>query len=160
MPRDHFPTLGILGGGQLGKMMALAAIRMGLHVRFLAPKAAGPMQPLGEQTVADWTDPDVLRAFAEGCAAVTVESEWAPAEHAAPVLPDGTALWPSPETLNVIRHKGIQRTTLHEAGLPATDFRRCDTLEDALAAAEAFGYPVVIKKYEGSYDGYGNATAH
>lgn len=160
MSHDHFPTLGILGGGQLGRMMALAAIRMGLHVRFLAPNAAGPMHPLGEQTVGDWTDPNVLRPFAGGCAAVTVESEWAPAEALAPVLPEGTALWPSPDTLNIIRHKGVQRTTLREAGLPSTAFRRCATPDEALAAAEDFGYPVVLKQFEGSYDGYGNATAH
>ena len=140
--------------------MALAAIRLGLHVRFLAPKPAGPMQPLGEYIVADWSDPDVLRDFADGCAAVTVESEWAPAEHLAPVLSDRTALWPSPDTLRIIRHKGIQKTTLDEAGLPLPAFRRCATLEDALDAAVTLGYPVVLKQYEGSYDGYGNATAH
>jgi len=61
---DHFPTLGILGGGQLGRMMALAAIPMGIHVRLLSPKPAGPMREVGHAMVADWTDPEVLRDFA------------------------------------------------------------------------------------------------
>lgn len=139
-------------------MTALAAIRMGLRVRFLAPKPSGPMEGLGEQIVGDWGDPEVLRAFASGCDVVTVESEWAPAERLAEVLPAGTALWPSPDTLQVIRHKGRQKERLRDAGLPAPDFACCATLAEARAAAESFGYPVLMKRYEGSYDGYGNKT--
>lgn len=152
-------TLGILGGGQLGRMMALAAIPMGIRVRFLVPKPAGPAQGLGEITVADWTDPDVLRAFAKGCTAVTVESEWAPADRLAEVLPEGVGLWPQPKTLALIRDKGVQKTALQDAGLPVPRFTCCPTLDDALAAAEGFGYPVLLKRFRGSYDGYGNATA-
>ncbi len=155
-----FPTLGILGDGQLGRMTALAAIRMGLRVRCLAPKPAGPMDGLGETTYGDWTNPDVLRAFAGGCTAVTVESEWAPAEHLEPVLPEGVRLWPAPATLRLIRDKGLQKTTLDEAGLPVPDFALCATLEEARDAAHRFGFPVVVKRRRGSYDGYGNATAH
>lgn len=155
---DSFPTIGILGGGQLGRMTALAAIRMGLHVRFLAPRPDGPMMDLGEAIVGDWTDPDVLRDFAGPCAVVTVESEWAPAEHLAAVLPPGTALWPRPETLHLIRHKGRQKETLVRAGLPVPDFACCSTVDAALDAAGSFGYPVLLKQYRGSYDGYGNAT--
>ncbi len=160
MSQEGFPTLGILGGGQLGRMTAMAAIRMGLRVRFLAPKPDGPMDGLGESIVADWQDADVLRRFAEPCTVVTVESEWAPAEHLAAVLPAGTALWPSPDTLHVIRHKGRQKRVLADAGLPLPTFACCATLGEALEAAEAFGYPVLVKQYQGSYDGYGNATAH
>ena len=152
------PVLGILGGGQLGRMMALAAIPMGVRVRFLVPKPAGPAQAFADVTVADWTDPDVLRAFVEGCTAVTVESEWAPADRLAPVLPEGVALWPHPETLRIIRDKGVQKTKLQEAGLPVPPFARCPTPEAALATAEGFGWPVLLKRYRGSYDGYGNAT--
>lgn len=157
--RTGFPTLGILGGGQLGRMTALAAIPMGVRVRFLVEKPSPSVEGLGEVTVADWTDPAVLRAWAAGCDAVTVESEWAPADVLAGVLPDGVGLWPRPETLRIIRDKGRQNETLRDAGLPLPDFARCPTLDDALDAAERFGYPVVLKKFRGSYDGYGNATA-
>ncbi|HMB90834.1 MAG TPA: 5-(carboxyamino)imidazole ribonucleotide synthase [Rhodothermales bacterium] len=157
---NPFPTLGILGGGQLGRMMALAAIRMGLHVRFLAPRPTGAIEGLGESLFADWKNQDVLRAFAIGCHAVTVESEWAPADSLMEVLPEETALWPHPDTLTLIRDKGVQKNKMVEAGLPVPDFACCATQEEALATAEDFGYPVLLKKYRGSYDGYGNATVH
>lgn len=159
MPDSKFPTIGILGGGQLGRMTALAAIRMGLTVRFLVPKPAGPVEGLGTTLVGDWNAPDVAQAFADGCDVVTVESEWAPAEVMA-ALPEPPPVWPSPDTLRIIRDKGLQKRTLAASGLPLPAFACCATLEAALGAAEGFGYPVVLKKYRGSYDGYGNATAH
>lgn len=155
---DSFPIVGILGGGQLGRMMALAAIPMGIGVRFLAPRPAGPMKGLGDQTVGDWEDPEVIRAWADGLSVVTVESEWAPAEAAADVLGDSVPVRPSPGTLEIIRHKGRQKTHLLDAGLPVPPFQNCATLEEALDAAQSFGYPVLLKQFLRSYDGYGNAT--
>ena len=159
MADNPLPILGILGGGQLGRMTALAAIRMGVGIRTLSPSPAGPVEGLGEALVGDWTDPDVLRAFAEGCTAITVESEWAPAEKLLPVLPEGVRLFPTPRTLSLIRHKGVQKTTLAQAGLPAAAFELCKTTKEARTAAQRLGLPVILKRYEGSYDGYGNATA-
>lgn len=156
---SSFPTLGILGGGQLGRMTALAAIPMGVKVRFLIPEPSASVEGLGEVTVADWTDPAVLRAWVEGCDAVTVESEWAPADVLETVLPAGTALRPGAETLRIIRDKGRQKETLQAAGLPLPQFARCVTPDEAVATAETFGFPVVLKRFRGSYDGYGNATA-
>ena len=156
----EFPTIGILGGGQLGKMMAAAATQMSIGVRLLSPKDAGPMQAYADAHTGDWTDPDVLRSFADGCDVITVESEWAPAAEAADAAPDGTAVWPSPDTLSIIKDKGVQKQHLSDAGIPVPDFARCATLDDALDAADALGYPVVLKQYRGAYDGYGNATAH
>ncbi len=155
---SHFPVIGILGAGQLGRMTALAALRLGLHVRFLSPEPSGAVAGLGELIVGDWTDLSVLRRFAEGCAVVTVESEWAPCERMAEVLPEGTGLYPKPETVLTIRDKGIQKQTLLDAGLPVPPFVRAGTLEEALEAATRFGFPCLIKRFRGSYDGYGNAT--
>ncbi len=157
MPR--FPVLGILGGGQLGRMTALAAIRMGVHVRTLAPQHEGPVAGLGETFVGDWTDPRVLAEFARGCDVVTVESEWAPAERCASVLEGSTRLFPTPESLMLVRDKGLQKRTLAGAGLPVPPFACCRTPDEAIDAARSFGFPVVLKRYRGSYDGYGNATA-
>ena len=157
---DPFPVVGILGGGQLGKMMAAAAQRVGVHTRLLSPKDAGPMSFFAHTQTADWTDHEVLRAFAEGCRVITVESEWAPAAEMAEVLPAETALRPGTVTLDLIKDKGVQNQTLAEAGLPLPAFACCATLGDAIDAASKLGYPVVLKQYRGSYDGYGNATAH
>ena len=154
-----FPTIGILGGGQLGKMMAAEAVRMGVDARLLSPKQAGPMQSYAGAQVGEWTDPDVLRPFTADCDVVTVESEWAPADAAAEVLPDDTALWPSTNTLSLIKDKGVQKQHLADAGCPVPAFACCETLDEALDAAEELGYPVVLKQYRGAYDGYGNATA-
>jgi len=156
---SSFPTLGILGGGQLGKMMTAEAVRMSVETRLLSPKEAGPMQPYAGAQVGDWTDPEVLRPFVSGCDVVTVESEWAPADAAADVLPDDAALWPSTETLSLIKDKGVQKQHLADAGCPVPDFVRCETLDEALDAADSLGYPVLLKQYRGAYDGYGNATA-
>ncbi len=157
-PNDSFPVLGILGGGQLGRMMALEAIRMGIGVRFLAPKAAGPMQGLGESVIGDWNDIEVLRSFGDSCTAITVESEWAPAAAAAEALGNDVPVHPRPATLELIRHKGRQKKHLVDAGLPVPEFALCSTLDDARDAADRFSYPVVVKQYTRSYDGYGNAT--
>ncbi|MEO0558237.1 MAG: 5-(carboxyamino)imidazole ribonucleotide synthase [Bacteroidota bacterium] len=151
-------TLGILGGGQLGRMTAFAALRLGLDVRILTDKESGPSAPFAGTTVADWTDPFVLRDWAEDCDAVTVESEWAPADRLLDVLPEGIALWPSPDTLHVIRHKGRQRDRLAEHGLPQPEYVRAESQDALAAAAERFGLSIVAKRFEGSYDGYGNAT--
>ena len=153
-----FPTIGILGGGQLGKMMTAEAVRMSIDTKLLSPKDAGPMQSYAGAQVGNWTDPDVLRPFVDDCDVVTVESEWAPAEAVDDVRSNDTALWPSPRTLSLIKDKGVQKEHLREAGCPVPDFERCETVDESLAAADAFGYPVVLKQYRGAYDGYGNAT--
>ncbi|PQJ35797.1 5-(carboxyamino)imidazole ribonucleotide synthase [Salinibacter sp. 10B] len=155
-----FPTIGILGGGQLGKMMAAEAVRMSVNVRLLSPKDAGPMQFYAGAESGDWTDPDVLRNFGADCDVITVESEWAPAAEAAAALSSDTDVWPSPNTLDVIKDKGVQKQHLADADCPVPAFECCETVEEAIRVADDFGYPVVLKQYRGAYDGYGNATVH
>lgn len=152
-------TLGILGGGQLGRMTALAAIPMGIHVRFLVPEPADSVLDFADVHVGDWNDPAVVKSFCEGCDAITVESEWAPAEIVMEVCPD-TPVWPHPVTLTAIRDKGTQKEQLAAVQLPLASFALPQTLEEALEAAESLGYPCLVKRRKGSYDGYGNATVH
>jgi len=154
-----FPTIGIMGGGQLGRMMALVAIRMGMAIKFLVPTQSGGTMGLGTTHVGDWTDPTVLREFIDGCDVITVESEWAPIE-AVENLGTSIPCYPQSRTLSLIRDKGIQKTTLKEAGLPVPPFACCSSYTEALNYAQESGFPVVVKRYKGSYDGYGNATAH
>ena len=156
---QSFPTIGIMGGGQLGRMMALAAIRMGMTVRFMVPKATGGTQGLGTTYVGNWTDPSILEPFVDGCDVITVESEWAPIE-AVENLNTSVPCYPRSSTLSLIRDKGIQKTTLRDAGLPVPSFACCSSYTDALEYIEQIGFPVVVKRFKGSYDGYGNATAH
>lgn len=155
---SSFPVVGILGGGQLARMTALAARRMGFGVRFLLPEPAGPVEHLGPSFAGDWTDPDLLRAFGMGCAVVTAESEWAPVHEAEAALQGQVPVRPGSFTLDIIRHKGRQKTWLRNAGLPVPAFACCATLDEALRAANRFGYPALAKKYTHAYDGYGNRT--
>ncbi|MDG1754092.1 MAG: 5-(carboxyamino)imidazole ribonucleotide synthase [Rhodothermales bacterium] len=155
--KDTFPTIGILGGGQLGRMSALVAIRMGVHVKTLSPSPAGPVAPLGEALVADWNDPDMMADFVKGCDVVTVESEWGPAE-VAENLDNDIPVWPSSHTLQAIRHKGRQKKVLEEAGIPLPRHAICASFDEATTAFRLFDNKVVAKRFEGSYDGYGNAT--
>lgn len=150
-------TLGILGGGQLGRMTALAAARLGVPVRFLTPDADGPSDPFAHVTVADWTADTVLAGWAAGCDVVTVESEWAPADRLAALRPD-LPIRPAPDALVVVRHKGRQNAAFAAAGLPQPTFAVPATRAEAHDARAALGGVVVAKQFEGSYDGYGNAT--
>ena len=150
------PTLGILGGGQLARMTALAAAHLSIPVRILTDTESGTGRGLEGVTVADWTDLEVLREWAAGCDVVTVESEWAPADRLLEAAPD-VVLRPSVETLVAVRHKGRQRAALEAAGLPQPEHVLAPALEAALEAQKRFG-AVVLKQFEGSYDGYGNAT--
>ncbi len=155
---SSFPVVGILGGGQLARMTALAARRMGFGVRFLLPEPAGPVEDLGPSFTGDWTDPDLLRAFGMGCAVVTAESEWTPVHEAEAALQGQVPVRPGSFTLDIIRHKGRQKTWLRNAGLPVPAFVCCATLDEALRAANRLGYPALAKKYTHAYDGYGNRT--
>lgn len=110
----------------------MAAIRMGIRVRTLSPSEAGPVADLGEALVGDWTDPDVMRRFGEGCDAITVESEWAPAELAAEVFGDAIPVRPGPSTLETIRHKGRQKRRLRDAGIAVPEFETPASVTEAL----------------------------
>jgi 5-(carboxyamino)imidazole ribonucleotide synthase len=138
-------------------MLALAALPIGVRVRFLVDKPADPIADFADVTVADWNDPAVLAAFAAGCDAVTVESEWAPADRLADAAP-GARVFPSPETLRTIRDKALQKRAFESVGLATPAFRVCATRQALHAAAQALGLPLMCKQRRGSYDGYGNAT--
>ena len=158
--------VGVLGAGQLGRMFALEALRLGVQVRFLTPRDTGATEGVGLTTVGDWRSPAVLRAFMSGCTVLTVENEWAPlaeAEAEAAVMAaEGLPVpifRPRAQTLALVRDKLIQKQTLAAADLKVGPFRGCATLAEAEAAADALGWPVVVKRRRGAYDGYGNHNA-
>ncbi|MFV8754844.1 5-(carboxyamino)imidazole ribonucleotide synthase [Nannocystaceae bacterium ST9] len=153
--------VGVFGAGQLGRMLGLAALRMGVEVRFLTPHDSGATRGVGETLVGDWQDPEVLRAFMAGCSALTVENEWVPLARAAELAERefGLAIHPGPRVLARIGDKLIQKRHAEQAGIPLGPYRGCRAPADAERAAAELGYPVIVKRRRGSYDGYGNATA-
>ncbi len=142
-------------------MLAVAGIPLGIEVRFLTPTDSGATRGIGTTIIAEPEDRGALERFVADCAVVTVENEWAPLADVAAIAADhGLACHPSPEALGLIADKLTQKQTLREHGLALGPFRACVSLAEAEQAAGEFGYPVVVKRRRGAYDGYGNRTAH
>lgn len=162
IPRPGFPVVGVLGGGQLGRMLGLAALRLGLQVRFYREpnSGSGPTDGVAEAMTGAMDDVAALRRFAAGCAVVTLENEWLPLETLVEHMPPGVSLWPSPRTMELVRDKITQKQHAVDHDLPVGPYRACASEDELAEAARVLGYPVVVKRPRHSYDGYGNATAH
>ncbi|MCX7723199.1 MAG: 5-(carboxyamino)imidazole ribonucleotide synthase [Verrucomicrobiae bacterium] len=153
-------TLGIIGGGQLAKMTAIAAAQLGCRIVVLERSADCPAASVAAQTlVGDLNDLDALLRLAGMVEVVTLENEFVNPDVLARVEQAGHAVWPTASTMRLVQDKLIQKETLLQAGLPVPRFAPAPTLEAALAAAAQFGWPVVLKRRKLGYDGKGNATA-
>jgi len=151
-------TLGILGGGQLAKMLALAAYRMGLNISIIEGFTDSPA---GDMTKSDfaagWENEEELQKFIDSADVFTLENEFIdPA--ILQKIQDVKPLFPSVETFALVQDKYIQKNTFLNAGLPVPEFRAIDSIDEAIAFAKEFGYPFVVKARKYGYDGYGNAT--
>lgn len=156
--RNH-PTLGIIGGGQLAKMTAQAAISMGCQVVILDRQPYGPAAAVArEYLTGDWNDPTALLTLAGKCDVVTLENEFVDARALAALEASGAALFPSATTMDVVQDKFRQKTCLQQAGVPVPRFVDTATRAEVAAAGERFGWPVVLKARRDGYDGKGNAT--
>lgn len=147
-------TIGILGGGQLGRMTAQAAQRLGYRVHVYEPSAGGPAGAVADQEVnAPYDDLAALTAFARGCDAVTYEFENIPAgplEAIAAVAP----LRPSPDVLRICQNRQREKHWLRQNGFPHAAY--AEALDGDVAAAVArVGRPCVVKTADFGYDGKG-----
>lgn len=153
-------TIGIIGGGQLAKMLAQAAYRLGLRVAIIEH---GADSPAGRMTQLEfpqgWNSPEALEAFARASDIITLENEFV-----APELLEQLVQWrpvyPTPETVRRVRDKLVQKRTMAAAGIPVPTFAEVATADDALAFAQEQGFPLVLKTRTFGYDGYGNRTVH
>lgn len=150
-------TIGVLGSGQLGRMFAIAARRMGYRVHTFSPDDDTPTGQVADREItARYDDLDAVRQFASQVAVVTFEFENVPsatAEAAArccPVRPSGAVLY---TTQNRLREK----TFLAQAGFPVAPFRAVRSLDDLHAATAELGAPAVLKTAGWGYDGKGQA---
>jgi 5-(carboxyamino)imidazole ribonucleotide synthase len=152
-----FPVVGVVGGGQLARMMQPAAIALGVRLTLLceSPDAAAaqviPWTVVGrEQAYED------LTAFAKGCDVLTFDHEHVPTEHLRRLVDGGVAVRPGPEALIHAQDKGAMRARLYQIGIGSPRHRIVDD-PDAVAAfaAEVIGWPVVLKTVRGGYDGKG-----
>ena len=151
-------TLGILGGGQLAKMLAQAAYRLGLNVAVIEGHADSPA---GDMTKSDfpggWLSAGELERFIEVSDIITLENEFIDPE-ILDKISQKRKVFPSPDTMRLVQDKFIQKETFKNAGLPLPYFEKVDTIEDVIQFGEKVGYPFVIKARKYGYDGYGNAT--
>jgi 5-(carboxyamino)imidazole ribonucleotide synthase len=153
------PVLGVLGGGQLARMLALAAAPLGvktLAVDSSADACAGQVAPL---VVADWTDYAALEAFAARVDVVTFDFENVPAE-TAHWLAERVAVFPAPQALAVAQDRLAEKTLFRECGLPTPDFMTVDTREQLDQALTAVGTPAILKTRRLGYDGKGQFRLH
>ncbi|MDP2775934.1 MAG: 5-(carboxyamino)imidazole ribonucleotide synthase [Nocardioides sp.] len=146
------PTLAVIGGGQLARMMAQPAIALGLPLRLLAEAdGVSAAQVIPDHVVGDYTDLDTLLKVTDGCAAVTFDHEHVPTDHLHALEATGLAVRPGPEALVHAQDKGVMRARLAELGVPCPR----NALVGSVAEVEAFGLPCVLKTTRGGYDGKG-----
>ena len=152
-------TLGILGGGQLGRMFALEAKRMGYRVITLEPSADSPCgQVADEQIQAEYSDETALRTLAGRCQAITYEFENIDARAVEFLESLGQAVHPNSRVLRVSQDRLLEKTFLRDAGLGVTAFQAVDSAAELRMAADTIGLPAVIKTVRGGYDGKGQAV--
>ncbi|MFQ5920933.1 MAG: 5-(carboxyamino)imidazole ribonucleotide synthase [Nitrososphaerales archaeon] len=153
---DDAVRIGIVGGGQLGKMLAQAAKRLSLKVIILDPTPDCPASAVSDkQIVADFKDENAIMKLAEESDVVTYEIELANSGILQRLEREGHVIHPSAETLRIIQDKLLQKRTLAEHEIPVPDFEQVDS-GSLRPALERFGYPALLKARRDSYDGKGN----
>ncbi len=157
-PLDPDATIGILGGGQLGRMLALAAARLGFKCHVLCPEPLScAFDVVRRVTEADYTDKAALDRFADDVDLVTYEFENVPAETAAflaarkPVLPD-------PQVLATTQDRLVEKNYVAALGIPTAPFAAVDSPKALARALKELGRPAVLKTRRFGYDGKGQAT--
>ena len=156
----HLPpgsTIGILGNGQLGRMLCLAAARLGYRTHVFGPEADSPAEQVASQaTVADYTDETALAAFADAVDVVTFEFENVPAEAAA-FLAAHTRVRPSWKALEIAQDRCKEKAFFSSIGAATPDWAKIDTLTELDVALAAIKPPAVLKTARLGYDGKGQA---
>lgn len=148
-------TIGIVGGGQLGRMLALEARRMGYRTLVLDPAEDAPAAQVSDGHLrAPLDDPEAIRELARRSDVVTLEWENADVE-ALRSLPEDVRLHPGPHVLEVAQHRVREKDAVRKLGIPTADYRAVSTLEELHAALAGIGAPAVLKTARWGYDGKG-----
>lgn len=147
-------TVGILGGGQLGRMLALAGLPLGLRFRFLDPAREAAVDELGERVIGEYEDYAALADFVRGLDCVTYEFENVPGLTAR-WLADRLPVFPAPEALEVAQDRVREKTFFADLGVPVPRALAVGDRRDLDAAVEKTGLPAVLKTRRFGYDGKG-----
>jgi len=151
------PTVAVIGGGQLARMMAEPAAALGIPLRLLAEAdGVSAAQVIPDTIVGDHRDLEALRKVTDGAAVVTFDHEHVPAEHLHALAEAGVAVRPSPEALVHAQDKAVMRARLTELGMPCPRHAVVTDVDEVAA----FGLPCVLKTTRGGYDGRGVWVVH
>ncbi len=148
--------IGILGGGQLAKMLANSAYTLGLNIGVIDKEECTPAGDMTQLEFSEgWNKTNDLADFSELCDIVTLENEFIDPKILKTVQKDAP-VYPTPETMELVQDKYIQKQTFLKAGISVPDFEALNNEDDAHKFAEKFGFPFIIKTRKLGYDGYGN----
>src|ERR687892_1525753 len=150
-------SIGIIGGGQLGKMIAQEAKRMSFRVIILDPSPDSPASSVSDECIiADFKDGDAITTLANKSDVLTYEIELANSDILENLSSKNFIVHPSPQTLRIIQNKFRQKTFLKDHGIPVAEFDLVKSKKDLSNLCNRFGYPSILKVCENSYDGRGN----
>jgi 5-(carboxyamino)imidazole ribonucleotide synthase len=147
-------TIGILGGGQLGYMLALAGYPLGLHFRFLDPSPEAPVGRIANRVTADFQDEQALQKFSHGLEVVTYEFENVPVA-AAKFLADRVPVYPPSIALEEAQDRVREKQLFRKLGIPTAEFSPLANRKNLDAAVKLVGLPAVLKTCRMGYDGKG-----
>ena len=153
------PRLGIVGGGQLAKMTALAGLQLGCDVVVLERNAYSPAAKLAAHSlVGDWDNPETLLKLASQVDVVTLENEFVDADSLRTLEEAGCPLYPTARSIALVQDKYVQKQTLAAAGLPVPRCAPVAAVSRVEQVAAKLGWPLMLKARRNAYDGKGNAT--
>lgn len=156
LPLPPGSTIGILGGGQLGRMLSQAASRLGFNVVILDPEENSPAGRVSQgQIVAAYDNPTALSVLGQTSQAVTFEFENVPATSVERLVEHGAVVAPGPKALAVAQDRVDEKTFLNGVGVVTVAFAAIDTLEDLRHAVDRLGAPALLKTRREGYDGKG-----
>ncbi|MEJ2541969.1 MAG: 5-(carboxyamino)imidazole ribonucleotide synthase [Gemmatimonadota bacterium] len=150
------PVIGVLGGGQLGRMLAHAGIPLGLRFRFMEAKRPCPADAVGTVVRSGYDDPGVLNTFAEGLALATYEFENVPVE-AVEALAGSVIVRPGVEALEMAQDRLREKEGFERMGIPTNAYVPVEGREELESALKEIGLPAVVKTRRMGYDGKGQA---
>ena len=149
--------IGIIGGGQLGKMMILEAKKMGFYVTILDPTKKCPAHSIADQhLVADFDDRGAIRKLAQKSDLITYEFEHIDVEVLKELEAEGYKIYPTARSLEIIQNKYHQKNVLKQEQIAVPEFKKVSNPGDIKETALNFGYPLMLKSCTGGYDGKGN----
>jgi 5-(carboxyamino)imidazole ribonucleotide synthase len=150
-------TIGVFGSGQLGRMFAIEARKLGYRVHTFSPDSDTPTGQVADiETAASYSDLDAVRTFARSVDVVTFEFENVPSS-TVEAAAESVDVHPKGEILHITQNRLREKTFLSENGFPVTPFRHIKVVDDLYRGTEALGFPSVLKTAGFGYDGKGQA---